>query len=103
MLFLCLTLGMALRKLGQFPDNAHVTINAFIVKIALPALILQQIHNVKLDPTMIYAVLMCPGSCSPPALRSSGSLEDGLIFRRKPPGRSRSSAALATLHSWVCR
>jgi predicted permease len=37
MLFLCLTLGMALRKLGQFPDNAHVTINAFIVKIALRA------------------------------------------------------------------
>jgi hypothetical protein len=58
MLFLCLALGMALRKLGQFPDNAHVTLNAFIVKIALPALILQQIHNVKLDPTMIYAVLM---------------------------------------------
>jgi hypothetical protein len=27
MLFLCLALGMALRKLGQVPDNAHVTIN----------------------------------------------------------------------------
>jgi predicted permease len=38
MLFLCLALGMALRKLGQVPENAHVTINAFIVKIALPAL-----------------------------------------------------------------
>jgi malate permease and related proteins len=58
MLFLCLALGMALRKLGQVPDNAHVALNAFIVKIALPALILQQIHNVKFDPTMIYAVLM---------------------------------------------
>jgi malate permease and related proteins len=58
MLFLCLALGMALRKLEQVPENAHVTINAFIVKVALPALILQQIHNVKLDPTMIYAVLM---------------------------------------------
>jgi len=58
LLFLCLAVGMALRKLGRVPDNAHVTINAFIVNVALPALILQQIHDVKLDPAMIYAVLM---------------------------------------------
>jgi predicted permease len=58
MLFLCLAIGMALRKLGRVPDNAHVTLNAFIVNVALPALILQQIHNVNLDPAMIYAVLM---------------------------------------------
>jgi malate permease and related proteins len=58
MLFLCLALGMVLRKLDQVPENAHVTLNAFIVRVALPALILQQIHNVKLDRTMIYAVLM---------------------------------------------
>ena len=50
MLFLCLAVGMALRKFGRVPDNAHVTINGFIVNVALPALILQQIHNVKLDP-----------------------------------------------------
>jgi predicted permease len=30
MLFLCLAIGMALRKFGRVPDNAHTTINAFI-------------------------------------------------------------------------
>ena len=58
MLFACLAIGMALRKFRRVPDNAHTAINAFIINVALPALILQQIHNVKLDPAMIYAVPM---------------------------------------------
>jgi hypothetical protein len=58
MLFLCLAIGMALRKFRRIPDNAHTTINAFIINVALPALILQQIHSVQLDPGLVYAVLM---------------------------------------------
>lgn len=58
MLFLCLAIGMALRKFNRVPDNAHTTINAFIINVALPALVLQQIHSVKLDPALVYAVLM---------------------------------------------
>ena len=50
MLFVCLAIGMALRKFRRIPDNAHTTINAFIINLALPALVLQQIHGVKLDP-----------------------------------------------------
>jgi predicted permease len=58
MLFACLAIGLVLRLLGRVPDNAHTTINAYIVNVALPALILQQIHLVKFDPNLIYAVLM---------------------------------------------
>jgi malate permease and related proteins len=58
LLFVCLAIGMALRKFRRVPDNAHTTINAFIINVALPALIFQQIHNLKLDPAMVYAVLM---------------------------------------------
>ena len=58
MLFLCLAIGMALRKFNRVPDNAHATINAFVINVALPALVLQQIHSVKLDPALVYAVLM---------------------------------------------
>jgi predicted permease len=58
MLFACLAIGMALRKFHRVPDNAHTAINAFIVNVALPALILQQIHGLKFDVAMVYAVLM---------------------------------------------
>jgi malate permease and related proteins len=58
MLFVCLAIGMAMRKFNRVPDNAHTTINAFIINVALPALVLQQIHSVKLDPALVYAVLM---------------------------------------------
>src|SRR5215218_1025060 len=52
MLFVCLALGMALRKSGRLPDNAHTSINGFIVHVSLPALTLLQIHSVKLDPAL---------------------------------------------------
>jgi predicted permease len=40
MLLVCLLVGMILRKTRRMPGNAHVSINAFIVHVALPALIL---------------------------------------------------------------
>lgn len=58
MLFVCLAIGMALRWFNRMPDNAHTSINAFIIHVSLPALTLLQIHAVKLDPSLLYAVLM---------------------------------------------
>jgi predicted permease len=58
MLFVCLAVGMALRKSGRVPDNAHISINAFIIHVSLPALTLLQIHSVTLDPALLYAALM---------------------------------------------
>lgn len=58
MLFVCLAIGMALRWFKRVPDNAHTSINVFIIYVSLPALTLLQIHAVKLDPSLLYAVLM---------------------------------------------
>ena len=58
MLFACLAVGMALRRGNRVPDNAHTSINAFIIHVSLPALTLLQVHSVTLDPALFYAALM---------------------------------------------
>jgi malate permease and related proteins len=58
MLFACLAIGMALRRFNRMPDSAHISINAFIIHVSLPALTLLQIHAVRLDPALFYAVGM---------------------------------------------
>jgi predicted permease len=58
MLFVCLVAGLLLRRAGRMPENAHATINGFIVHIALPALILGQIHGIRLTPDLLWPVLM---------------------------------------------
>ena len=58
MLVVCLLAGMILRKTHRVPDNAHVSLNAFIIHIALPALILAQIHGLRLSVGLLYPVSM---------------------------------------------
>lgn len=58
LLFVCLAIGVLIRKSGRFPDNSHVALNSFIIYISLPALTLSLIHTVKLQPTLLYAVAM---------------------------------------------
>jgi malate permease and related proteins len=58
LLFACLAIGMALRKLGRVPDGAHNAINAFIIHVSLPALTLLQIHRIVLQPDLVYSVAM---------------------------------------------
>jgi predicted permease len=58
MLAVCLLAGMILRKTRRVPDNAHVAINAFIVHVALPALILGQIHGLRLTADLLFPVSM---------------------------------------------
>jgi predicted permease len=45
LLILCLAIGVALRRFGRVPDNAHTTLNTFIIHVAFPALILGQVHT----------------------------------------------------------
>jgi hypothetical protein len=40
LLFVCLLLGMGLRAAKRLPENAHLALNAFIIHISLPALII---------------------------------------------------------------
>jgi predicted permease len=58
MLVVCLVVGMILRKTRRVPDNAHVSINGFIIHLALPALILGQIHGLQLTPQLLLPVSM---------------------------------------------
>jgi hypothetical protein len=58
MMLVCLAAGMLLRRAGRVPNDAHVAINAFIVHVALPALILKQLHGLHLSPALLYPVSM---------------------------------------------
>lgn len=54
MLAVCLLVGMILRKTQRMPDNAHLSVNAFIIHVALPALILGRIHRLRLLPELLF-------------------------------------------------
>jgi malate permease and related proteins len=58
LLFACLAIGMALRKSGRVPDDAHSALNAFIIHVSLPALTLLLIHRIVLAPDLAYSVAM---------------------------------------------
>jgi malate permease and related proteins len=42
----------------RMPENAHVVLNAFIIHVSLPALIIYQIHHVILQPALVFSALM---------------------------------------------
>ncbi len=58
MLFVCLVAGILLRAGRRVPDNAHAAINGFIIHVALPALILGQIHGLQLTADLVWPVFM---------------------------------------------
>ena len=58
LLFACLTFGILLRASGRMPENGQAALNTFIINISLPALILSQMHAVRLDQEVVYAAAM---------------------------------------------
>ena len=58
LLVVCFVAGLLLRQSGKLPDNAHVTLNGFIIHVALPALTLLHIHGRHVDSTLIFVVAM---------------------------------------------
>ncbi len=58
MLFVCLMAGMVLRVTKRVPPDTPAALNAFIIHIALPALILNQIHHIPVTPALAAPVLM---------------------------------------------
>jgi len=58
LLFLCMLIGIALRRYDRVPENAHLAINGFIINVSLPALTLLQIHDITLHSNLAYAVAM---------------------------------------------
>jgi predicted permease len=51
-------IGITLRRYGRVPENAHAAINGFLINVSLPALTLLQIHSIKLQSTLAYAIAM---------------------------------------------
>ncbi len=58
MLMVCMLAGMAFRSTGRMPADAHLSLNAVIIHIALPAVILGQIHGMPLRPELLLPVSM---------------------------------------------
>jgi len=54
----CLLAGMLLRVTRRMPDDAHAAISGFIIHVALPALILGQIHGLRLTTNLLWPVSM---------------------------------------------
>lgn len=57
-LIICLLAGMALHASRRAPGNAHASINAFIIHVALPALILGHIHGIRLTAQLLLPASM---------------------------------------------
>lgn len=58
LLALCLLLGVLLRYPKRVPDNAASVLNAFIIHISLPALILLHVHQLKPAMELLFPVAM---------------------------------------------
>jgi predicted permease len=58
LLLLCLVAGVLLRRGGRVPDNAHQSINAVIIYVALPAVTLRLLHGFTFDADHLWPVLM---------------------------------------------
>lgn len=59
LLLLCFVLGILFRRTGRFPDGAHTVVNATIIQLAMPAIILRNVHEMNLTPDL-FAVAAMP-------------------------------------------
>lgn len=57
LLLLCLGLGLALSRSSLFPPNAPITLNNWLLNIALPAVVLERIPQLQFDHTLMVPIL----------------------------------------------
>jgi len=55
LLVICFAAGVSLRRAGHIPERGHAALNAFILHLSLPALILLHLHLVPLTPAVVGA------------------------------------------------
>jgi predicted permease len=58
LLVVCLLSGIFLRRTGRFPAATPAALNGFIIHVSLPALAILHIHNIRLDPALLYTAAM---------------------------------------------
>ena len=54
----CLFAGIMLRSACRVPENAHQTLNAVIIHVALPAMTVHMLHDFSFDASHFWPVLM---------------------------------------------
>lgn len=57
LLTLCLIAGVLLRLSGKISPDGHKPLNVFIIFVALPALVLQHVHALRLEPGLLMPAL----------------------------------------------
>jgi len=55
LLVACFVIGVLLRRSGRLPDSGPAGLNAFIINVALPALILKHLHAVEITSALVLA------------------------------------------------
>jgi hypothetical protein len=55
LLVVSLVLGLLARRGGRFPEQTALVLNAFILNVAVPALVLRVVHKVSLAPELLAA------------------------------------------------
>lgn len=58
LLFLCLFLGVFIKKINVLPANAHQTINLFLIYVSLPFLTLYYLPKIVLSTHLLYPILV---------------------------------------------
>ncbi len=56
LLFLCLFLGIVLKKTKLFPENGHLALNSFVINISLSALALFYIPKINIELSLIFPI-----------------------------------------------
>ncbi len=57
-LFLCFFAGILLKKSKIFPTNTHISINLFLIYIALPLITLYFIPKIEINTKLLYPILV---------------------------------------------
>ncbi len=54
----CFLLGIIFRRSGSLPESTAPALNAFVIRVSLPALTLLHIHEIELHTALVYPVAM---------------------------------------------
>jgi predicted permease len=57
LLLVCMALGAAARRSGQLPADSHRVVNAWVLNVSLPAVVLRSVHAVPLSTRLVVPVL----------------------------------------------
>ena len=58
LIFVCLILGVLLKRTGRFPHNTHTALNAFVIFISFPATVLLQITALFSKTALSWSLLL---------------------------------------------